>query len=219
MSYITLKMALLSIALVYYQPGFADISSAPRIPEVSDIQHEWAELYYRDDFTNDQYKALQSLAKRANYLSHDNPENAEALVWDAIVLSTLAEKKGGMGALSLVREAKVKLEQAEAIDPTVLAGSVYASLGTLYAKVPGWPISFGSDSKARKYFEKALALNPDGLDINYFYADFLAENGEPQKALEHLQKALDAPVLLDRPLADQGRRAQARKLLDLLQDS
>ena len=131
-------------------------------------------------------------------------------------MSTLAEKKGGIGALSLVNEAKLKLEKAERIDPTVLGGSVYASLGSLYAKVPGWPIGFGSDKKAEKYFKKALAINPDGLDINYFYAEFLAENDEEALALSHLEQALHAPKMVGRPLADEGRRKQARKLKELL---
>jgi Tfp pilus assembly protein PilF len=135
------------------------------------------------------------------------------------VLSTLAEKKGGIGALSLVKEARLKLEQAEAIDPTVLGGSVYASLATLYAKVPGWPIAFGSDKKAEKYFRKALALNPRGLDINYFFAEYLAENGKQQQALEYVEKALNAPPLAERPIADEGRRAQARRLREYLQGS
>jgi Tfp pilus assembly protein PilF len=140
-------------------------------------------------------------------------------VWDAIVLSTLAEKKGGIGALSLVKEAKLKLEQAEAIDPTVLGGSVYASLGSLYSKVPGWPIGFGSDKKAERYFKKALAINPQGLDINYFFAEYLADNGQDRLALEYVEKALQAPQMMDRPLADKGRRQQALKLRQQLGDS
>ena len=214
MSYITLKMALLSIILVYYQPGFGATPENLSVlqPEVREIQQQWAQLYYSDEFNNQDYKNLQALARKANRYSHDHPADAAALTWDAIVLSTLAEKKGGIGALSLVKEAKLKLEQAEAIDAEVLHGSVYASLGTLYAKVPGWPIAFGSNSKARAYFNKALALNPDGLDINYFYADFLAENDEPQQALVFVEKALNAAPLADRPVADQGRRRQAEKL-------
>jgi len=182
------------------------------MPEVREIQAEWARLYYLDEFLNNNYRELQALARKANSVAHDNPQSAEALVWDAIVLSTLAEKKGGIGALSLVKEAKLKLEQAEAIDATVLGGSVYASLGTLYAKVPGWPIGFGSDKQAEFYFKKALALNPDGLDINYFFAEYLYQKGEDARALEHLEKALNAPPLEQRPVADRGRRAQAHEL-------
>lgn len=206
------KIALMSLALVYIQPGIAGLSSSAELPEVKEIQYEWARLYYLGEFLNANYRELQALARKANRVSQDNPDSAEALVWDAIVLSTLAEKKGGIGALSLVKEAKSKLEQAEAIDPDVLGGSVYASLGSLYSKVPGWPIGFGSDKKAERYFKKALALNPQGLDINYFFAEYLADNGEDQLALEYIDRALKAPPMTERPLADRGRRQQAQKL-------
>ena len=211
-----LKTTLVGAMLVLTPAAFAGVSSSAEMPEVREIQAEWARLYYLDEFLNANYRELQALARRANQVSHDHPDSAEALVWDAIVLSTLAEKKGGLGALSLVKEARLKLEQAEAIDPTVLGGSVYASLGTLYAKVPGWPIGFGSDRKAEEYFRKALALNPEGLDINYFFAEYLADNGDDETALEYIDKALHAPVMADRPVADQGRRNQARKLREQL---
>jgi tetratricopeptide (TPR) repeat protein len=211
-----LKTVLVCAALVAVPPAFADVSSSAQLPEVREIQSEWARLYYLDEFLNKNYRELQALAKQANRVAQAHPESAEALTWDAIVLSTLAEKKGGIGALSLVKEARLKLEQAEAIDPTVLGGSVYASLGTLYAKVPGWPIGFGSDRKAEEYFRKALALNPEGLDINYFFAEYLADNGDDETALQYIDKALNAPVMADRPVADQGRRNQAVKLREQL---
>ncbi len=214
-----LKIALMSLALLVMQPGIAGLSSSAQMPEVREIQSEWARLYYLDEFLNNNYRELQALARQANRVAHDNPDSAEALVWDAIVLSTLAEKKGGLGALSLVKEARLKLEQAEAIDAEVLGGSVYASLGSLYSKVPGWPIGFGNDKKAERYFRKALAINPQGLDINYFFAEYLADNGNDQLALEYIERALQAPPMEGRPLADQGRRQQAIKLRSDLTDS
>ena len=207
---------LLSLALVYFQTGIAALSSSAEMPEVKEIQYEWARLYYMDEFLNVNYRELKALAQKANELAAAHPQNAEALVWNAIVLSTLAEKKGGLGALSLVKEARLKLEQAEAIDPAVLGGSVYASLGSLYSKVPGWPIGFGSDEEAEKYFKKALAINPQGLDINYFFAEYLADHGEDQLALEYIDKALQAPRMAERPVADAGRREQALKLRESL---
>lgn len=210
---------LVALALVTSQPAFAAPSSSAQTPEVQEIQFEWARLYYMDEFRNKNYKELQALARKASQFSFEHSDNAEALVWDAIVLSTLAEKKGGIGALSLVKEAKTKLEKAEAIDPTVLGGSVYASLGSLYSKVPGWPIGFGSEQKAKRYFEKALALNPESLDINYFFAEFLADQGEDRLALEYVDRALKAPYLEGRPVADDGRRGQALKLREMLTKS
>jgi len=214
-----LKFALVPLALAFMQPGFAGVSQSAEMEAVKDIQFEWARLYYRDEFNNENLRELQDLSSRATEVSQANPQSAEALVWDAIILSTLAEKKGGLGALGLVKQARLKLEQAEAIDPTVLGGSVYASLGSLYSKVPGWPIGFGSDKKAEKYFKKALAINPQGLDINYFFAEFLADNGKDQLALEYVEKALQAPPMAERPLADKGRRQQAMKLREQLAGS
>jgi len=214
-----LKQATKSIVIAMFfvagVSGAAQASTA-NLAEVRQIQQEWSKLYFLEEFANKNYRELQTLARKANRLSQANPQSAEALTWDAIVLSTLAEKKGGIGALSLVKEAKKKLETAESIDPTVLGGSVYASLATLYWKVPGWPIAFGSDSKAEQYFIKALTLNPDQLDINFFYADYLADNNQYELAMQHLDKAINAPRLEGRPIADRGRRNQAHKLRDYL---
>jgi len=175
----SLKIALMSLALLVMQPGVAGVSSSAQMPEVREIQSEWARLYYVDEFLNKNFRELQALSQQADKLAQQHPQNAEVLVWDAIVLSTLAEKKGGLGALGLVKQAKRQLEQAETIDPEVLGGSVYASLGSLYSKVPGWPIGFGNDEKAEQYFKKALAINPQGLDINYFFAEYLVDQGSP----------------------------------------
>src|SRR5210317_2106266 len=103
----SLKIALMSLALLVMQPGVAGLSSSAQMLEVQEIQSEWARLYYLDEFLNNNYRELQALARHANRVAQDHPQSAEALVWDAIVLSTLAEKKGGLGALSLVKEARL----------------------------------------------------------------------------------------------------------------
>ena len=78
--------------------------------------------------------------------------------------------------------------------------------------MPGWPIGFGDDETAEQYFNKALTINPDGLDINYFYAEYLVDQGREELALEYLERALNAPPMTGRPVADRGRRQQALKL-------
>ena len=213
------SISLISAVLAYSSPGLSTVNSGSALEELKGVQTQWAKIKYTGDYQQSAYKELQKLALQANRLSSNNPDSAEALTWDAIVLSSLAEKKGGIGALSLVNEALRKLERAEQIDSTVLGGSTYTSLATLYAKVPGWPIAFGSDSEAKHYFEKALAVNPNGLDVNFFYAEFLVENGEQQLALVHLDKALEAEPLEGRPIADRGRRAEVQKLRKQLLES
>ncbi len=130
--------------------------------------------------------------------------------------STYAGVKGPFGAMSLAKEARDALLDAEKMNPAVLDGSVYTSLGTLYYKVPGGIIGFGDKTLAREYLEKALTLNPDGIDPNYFYAEFLYEQKDYDAARRVLAKAGRAPARADRPLADAGRRREIEVLREKL---
>lgn len=186
------------------------------LPEgVADIAHRWARINYQTP-AKEQEQAFKALAEDAGKLATANPGRPEPMVWRAIVLAGYARANGGLGALSAVREARDLLLAAEKIDPDTLNGSVYTSLGSLYAKVPGWPLGFGDKAKARGYLEIALQKNPDGIDPNFFYADLLAAQGEYAKAEEHLQRALAAPPRPGREDADAGRRREAEALLEMV---
>jgi tetratricopeptide (TPR) repeat protein len=178
-----------------------------------DIQHRWAEANYKQS-GGTQKRAFEALLEDARNLAAANPGRAEALVWQGIVASTYAGVKGPFGAMSLAKEAREVLMQAEALDPSVLDGSVYTSLGTLYFKVPGGLIGFGDKELARDYLEKAVQQNPNGIDPNYFYGEFLLEQKEYEAAKAALLKAKNAPHRPDRPLADEGRQREIDTLLD-----
>lgn len=60
-----------------------------------------------------------------------------------------------------------------------------------------WPLGFGSDDKARKYLQKGLALNPDGINPNHGYGEYVSSR-------EHLLKAHKATSRPGRSLADRG---------------
>ena len=186
---------------------------ADALPEgITSLQKGWAEAMYTAS-GEAREKAFERLTEEAGALVAANPDRAEPLVWKAIIESSHAGASGGLSALSLVKEARQLLEQAERIDPTVLDGSVYTSLGSLYYQVPGWPLGFGDDDKADAYLKKALAVAPDSIDANYFYADFLRERGEYAKAMAALQRALAAPPRPGREIADAGRRKEAEALI------
>lgn len=158
------------------------------------------------------------MAADADALAKQNPGRAEPLVWEAIAKATQAGAKGGLGGLALAKESRSLLERAEKINPNALGdGSVYTSLGSLYAQVPGFPIGFGDPAKARSYLQKALAANPNGVDSNFFYGDFLMRQNDYAGASKALQKALAAPPRPGREIADKGRKAQASTLLSQAQ--
>jgi len=182
---------------------------------IADLAHRWAKASYQTP-DNQKEASFRDLIATAQQLTQNFPGKAEPLIWQAIVLSTAAKVNGGLGALGMAKDARDLLLAAEKINPASLDGSIYNSLGSLYAKVPGWPIGFGDKKKAREYFEKALAINPKGIDINYFYGDFLADQGEYAKAAEHLKLALAATPRPGREDSDAGRREEITHLLEML---
>ena len=180
--------------------------------ELLSIQQSWAKVNYETPAGDARAQAFDQLEKRAEKFTQQNPGRAEALIWEAIIESSYAGAKGGLGALGLCKEARGNLEAALKLNPSALDGSAYTSLGTLYYKVPGFPVGFGDHDKARKLLKKALEINPNGIDPNYFYAEFLYEEGEYAQALQYLDKAAKAAPRPGRELADKGRRAEIATL-------
>ena len=179
---------------------------------IKPIQDEWAQVKYRVA-EKQQAERYHDLAQRARKLAESHPGSAEVLIWEGIVLSSEAGARGGLGALSLAKDAKRRFEEAMKLDDKALKGSAYTSLGSLYYKVPGWPIGFGDKDRAESLLKKALALHPDGIDPLYFYADFLNERERYAEAQRFLEAALKAPARPGRELADGGRRQEVQALL------
>lgn len=189
--------ALASLALVSYADEAADIH---------ELQTRWAEIKYQTP-AGEQEKAFTTLVADAEQL-HAANSGAPYLIWEAIIRSTYAGAKGGLGALDQVKQAKKLLEQAIKTDPTAMNGSAYTSLGSLYYQVPGWPVGFGDDEKAKKMLLKGLSYNPDGIDSNYFYGDYLLQQKQYQQAVIAFEKALQAPPRPGREVADAGRKSE-----------
>lgn len=189
--------ALTSVAVIGYADEAADIQT---------LQTRWAEIKYQTPEA-DQEKAFVALVAEAEQLRTVNTR-APYLIWEAIIRSTYAGAKGGLGALDEVKQAKKLLEQAIKLDAAAMNGSAYTSLGSLYYQVPGWPIGFGDDKKAKEMLLKGLSYNPDGIDSNYFYGDYLLEQKDYQQAVAAFEKALNAAPRPGRESADAGRKGE-----------
>jgi len=161
---------------------------------------------------------ISSLSQKAHQASElKNNASAPLLIWSAIIDSSWAGAKGGLGALSLVKQARSNLEKAIEIDPSALQGSAWTSLGALYYQVPGWPVGFGDKDKADAMLKKALTINPEGIDPNYFYGDYLLKVKKTDDAKRYLTKALNAPARPGREIADSGRRRDIERDLASIQ--
>jgi tetratricopeptide (TPR) repeat protein len=201
------------VMAVLIAPPHAAAQDTALSPGLLEIQHAWEKANYETSDPDTKKRLLEELSERSETFAHQNPNRAEPLVWQGIVLSTYAGAKGGLGALSLAKKSRDCLLQAVKLDPGALQGSAYTSLGALYYKVPGWPVGFGDRDKAADYLRKALALNPEGIDPNYFLGELMYEQGDYAQSLAYLQKALAAPSRPDRPVADAGRRSEISALL------
>ncbi len=176
------------------------------------LQKQWAIDNYQLTGKT-QKEAFFKLIDEADKLVLQHSKSAELYIWRGIIKSTYAGIKGGLGALKYAKAAKADLEKGLELDPKALQGSAYTSLGTLYFNVPGWPIGFGNDEKAEQLLKKALEINPDGIDPNYFYGDYLIGEDRYSEAKRYMERALQAPQREGRELADQGRRKEIRQAL------
>lgn len=203
MKSVVLITALVSLTL--------SIAKADVMTDIAPLQQRWAKVNYQLE-EDKREQAFATLLADADAVVQANSDRAEAYIWRGIIASSYAGAKGGIGALAITEKSKQDLEKALSIDPTALQGSAYTSLGVLFYKVPGWPIGFGSDKKARELLNKALEINPQGIDPNYFYADFLAQERDYKGAMRYLELAKHAPGRPDRPLADSGRQQEIAAL-------
>ncbi len=187
--------------------------AGPADDAVLELQRDWEVIRYQTA-PSEREKRFAALAAKARMLSEAHPGRSEPLIWEGIIVSSWAGEKGGLGALGLLKQAKSLYEAALQVDADALQGSAYNSLGVLYYKVPGWPVGFGDKAKAAELLQKALLVNPSGIDPNFFYGEYLAETGQGEKAVPYLERALKAPPRPGRQIADAGRRDEARQLLE-----
>jgi len=185
--------------------------------EILQIAEEWATIKYAGD--KDQTKdKMEALGAKADDLVKRYPGRVEALIWDGIITSERASLTWGLTALNLATRARDILSEAEKLDPKALDGGAPASLGVLYYRVPGFPVGWGDNSKARHYLEEAVRNAPNGRDAHYFYADFLYEQGEYALAAQVLKKALALPAHPERPVWDRYFPKVMEGLLTRVQD-
>ncbi len=184
---------------------------------IAGLQSGWDQAQYQLTDKAAQREAFAALETKGDAAVVAYPQNADVRIWDGIIYSSDAGVTGGMGALPKVKKAKELFEQAIAINPQAMNGGGHTSLGSLYYKVPGWPIAFGDKDEAKKQLEAALAISPADIDANYFYGDYLVDQKQYDKAIPALQKAMQAPARPGRELADAGRRKEIQADLVIAQ--
>jgi len=203
-----MKIWVAVIVLVFSCFNVVQASELENSDELLQLQHEWAHINYEVG-EKQKEEAFEALSAKAHAWSVKYADKPEPLVWEAIIKSTYAGAKGGLGALSLMEEARDLLLKAEKIDGKALNGSIYTSLGSFYYMTTGWPIGFGDDDTALEYLNKALNMAPSDMDSNYFAGDYWLEERKYKKAAEYLRKVIGLPDVENRAVYSKGRKAEA----------
>lgn len=90
-----------------------------------------------------------------------DPTSAGGHYYLAITVGKLADLKRNLAAYMMVKEVEREFHKARELDEQFCHAGPDRSLGRLYLEAPGWPLSVGSRSKARKHLERAAELAPD----------------------------------------------------------
>jgi tetratricopeptide (TPR) repeat protein len=179
---------------------------------LQNIESEWATIYYSTPKSQQGTFYIQLLEKTTN-LTRQYPNAAEPLFWQAVVKATYADHQDAFSALSAIHEARDLLLKAIKINPEAMGGAAYVTLGTLYYMVPKWPVAFGDDNTAKQMLETALKINPDGIDTNYFYGEFLLLHNKSNDAALYFERAAAAPARTEQLYADNQLKAEAELAL------
>jgi tetratricopeptide (TPR) repeat protein len=207
-----------ALACVVGDPALASNNKAMDA-DIHAVELRWEHIKFEENGAPNQFGEIDALAKFSASLVQKYPGRVEPLIWEGIVTSEEAGMANTLSAMGYAKSAKAVLEQAYAKNPAALDAGAPTSLGVLYARVPGWPIGFGDNDKARQLLAQAVSLAPNGMDANYFYADFLMSQHEYAAAYKVLKHALSLPPQQNRPLWDKNRRAVIRELLAKAQAS
>lgn len=175
---------------------------------LQNIETEWASIYYSAPKSK-QSQAYQQLLGKIMTLSERHPNDSDLIFWKAVVKVTNADHQDALTALKTIKEARALLIKAIQINPETMNGSAYVTLGTLYYMVPKWPIAFGDDRTAQEMLETALQINPNGIDTNYFYGDFLLAHDKADEAIKYFEKAATSPARDEQLYADNQLKAEA----------
>lgn len=183
---------------------------------IASLEDQWSVAYYQSG-ESQQRQRYPQLLNQANELVKHYPQSAEAKIWLATIMASNAALESSFKALATLDAAKSLLETAIQQNPNALNGAAYLTLGTLYYMVPGWPVSFGDNKLAEQMLKASLNLNPNGIDANYFYGDFLIRQDRMPEAEAYLHRAVQATVRKQQMINDSHLQKDAKAALANIQ--
>lgn len=123
-----------------------------------------------------------------------NVDDVRGLFWKAAAMGKMAEDGGIVNALRMLRPMEKMLLKVVALDEKYENAGAHRALGRMYHKLPGFPISFGSNQKALMHLKRAHELFPRDVITRAFYAELLYDEGKRDEARKHADFVLATPI-------------------------
>lgn len=176
------KYLLVLLAVFFFYTTNAESQSVPL-----QLIERYEEVFLSVDSAN-QELPVRLLLEEAESYRDNNPDDAEAWIACGLIRGgyALTQSFRILGILKTVRQ---ELETAIELNPEAIDGYAQAFLGRLYMRLPAWPISYGSEKKAQRMFDEALAINSQTKAANLYYGLLLTERKDLQQALQYLERA------------------------------
>lgn len=143
-------------------------------------------------------------------------QNIESQFWLGVNYGFLADVKGVLSSLFLIDPIEKCLSRSLEIDESYFYGGPHRAIGWFYHKLPPFPLSKGDSKKGLAHLEKALEFGPDFYLNHIYIAQILKSLGDKDKAREHLEWVIDAPLTEKHAEENQRYKDQASGLLDSL---
>jgi Tfp pilus assembly protein PilF len=192
------------------------VHAAPALQEeLAGLSRDLESKFFGTDEIDEKTQVVEALIVRATDLHKRNPDSALARAWIGwMQFTSVYLQTNPQVAMTRLTDARANLEAALAADPNCCGATAYVSLAIIYqVPLPGLPAA-----DPQKQFDKALALDPNGVAPNTRYAGFLMRKGDLDAALKHATLALNAPPLANRPNEDRNVRAQAQTFIDQINE-
>ena len=102
------------------------------------------------------------------------------------------------------------------LDPVYADGGGYRTLGILHSKAPRIPfiLPWPSNKEAVKYLARAVETGPHNLTNHLYYAETLAKIGQIEKAINLLEKVVNAEVNPEKLIEELKDQQVAQSLLE-----
>lgn len=166
---------------------------------------------YTDDKTAKKKLVETGMALMENIQAEVSNDNDRLVTWIALK-GELAMLKNKLVALTYLRPIEKAALRLKANDPKYGHYAADRILGRIYHLAPGF-ISIGSNSKARTHFQMAIEGDGTYPENLLFYAEFLSNTGEPQRAQELAAAALKSPLLAQYPMERDSWELMGKRLL------